>query len=402
MSVLYVGVDNVITTLLTQGNAIVAYTELERNEQLLDRLYSLIKTCKPTKVNFMVRGLYSDIRDDSNVIGCNLTINGTEYYCNMSKVDIDIIRHLCQKAEISSYRIVDRLGYFAAIKKNNTCFVSPYGDMTEVITVANGVKDISYTRPLNLESVLLQSKRNFGVTNFVDVSTYADVTLLSKWQNYSEIQDKKALVNITMLSYLDTDASDFFELEHKVLKEKIADTHGKWQGLIKKKSETTPKGVQKHTSNNNDIKEVKYANLSSLTSIAIVVLFITIIASLAINKYVSQDASAIERQKANIIVEVDNYNSQENYLSDYLENYNNEVYSAYLSKILNIKTKCCLGAINFQEEGFSIVIYSNNERQVNKFRKQVATQFNVVEIRNLGSVSVNDDSMTKYEIVIAY
>ena len=422
MSTLYVGVDSIITTMLTDDNSIIAYTEFTRDDTLLDKLYSLIMVCKPSKINFIIRGIYSDVADSDNIIGCSLSINNTVHYCNVSKPDVEIIRHLVQKTNVKSYRIIDRLGYLAAIKKNNVCYVSPYGDMTEIVVVANGVKDITYTRPLNVESVLLQNKRNFGICDFVDTATYADATLLSKWKNVNEITDKKALVAMTCLSYADTEASDFFELEHKVLKGDTAYTHGEWQGLKsmfsgmrskksnKSEKATREKGVItvdklgiQNTSNTNNIilKEVKHGTLQSLVSVACILLFIVIVSSLTINKFVSQDASAIERQKANIAVEVENYNSQESYLSSYLENYSTDaIYSSYLSKILAIKTKCCIGEVEFHDGAISVMVYTSKDSYMKKYQKALAKQFSIESVQALGNVTVNDTVMTKYKFVI--
>lgn len=222
---LYLNLEEVAQFLLTKDKTVVSYTEIEYTEDFLDSFYNFIKECEVDRVVILVHGFYCTTSDSNNFVACDITVNGSKYYCNVSNDDINALLKVCEKSGVREFKIVDFLGYCAALGLNDTSFVMPYGDMTEVVTVSNGIKDIVYIRPINLEGNLLQNKRNYGVSKFIDINTYADATLVGKFVGTESIQDKRALVGISKLAYTETEASEYFTLLHRVNKEVAAHTH---------------------------------------------------------------------------------------------------------------------------------------------------------------------------------
>lgn len=166
----------------------------------------------------------------------------------------------------------------------------------------------------------------------------------------------------------------------------------------------TPKwqGLKEHVQSRDGFVLDKYSSLSSLLSVAIVVLFVAIVSSFAITKYISEDTTVLTEGKANVLNAIAEEERKSEYLTRYTEAYQHEnIYASYLHKILAIKTKCCLGEVVFDNNSIKVCVYAEKEKDFKKFYEALSKTNTVDSVENDGYVIISDVNMQRYVLNVS-
>ena len=213
MKKLYVSVDTTLQVAVVKDNFVVSFLEYDYDESSLDRLYSLVTSVGVDQAVFVVHGYYNDFDVQDAMSICELKIGGVMKSCFVSVDTIEKIYHLIEVTGICNYRIVDKMGYYAALKKNKVCMIDQYGDLAKIVTIVNGVQDVSYTRPQGVEQVLIRNCGSYTINDFIDINSYVESGLTQRWVNIDSITEKRALVALSLFAYTEEPSSNFFELK---------------------------------------------------------------------------------------------------------------------------------------------------------------------------------------------
>lgn len=358
-----------IKVALTEGEHLIYYEEMEKQETYLSILYLRLEQLSIQDIVVITQGFLSNKNLNDAMVAFTVTCKKEEYFCYIKEEELEEIQSFANNWGVQA-RFFDKLGFQLSLVEGAVILIDKIGSAYSIILKDEvGIQGIQYVS----EEYLLQAMNKYQSQAQLVIDTQAvfQKSYVDQYLNLEDVDPAFLLpikTTLTMLAYTEQEESTEYEV------------------ILRKQEKNTK------------IHETWTKRISHFLSIQIFILTIIIASSFSINQYLSKDIVAIESNNAKLELQVEEETGKLKHKEIYKETLSNRVYAELVTKLYQMKLHGYLGKIEFYEDNMKVLLYLKDKKKLTDTKKKLDTIAKVTKIMDLGKIKTEKQTLRKYEI----
>jgi hypothetical protein len=438
MNKIYIDLRDIIQVGIVKDKKLAFYSDYDYDSGL-EKIYSDVYGANINLCVLLVQGFVSDRAFSDSMTPLNLIMGGNKYYSNVSKIDVNKIKHLCQQLGIPKMIVYDTIGMYDKVSTVDSLVIDTNGKLVSMYLKQNGERSIQYTSLQSAEDTIKEVAERHCLPKVLAYN-YIQTEALDYFHYISE---GDILVDsfLTRCFYCESKTSDPFKIGNK--ESILVDVSNKKKDVVNKKTEKNEKSAKinkkkteskpllkhktkekvtkqvnkkeikddkssgnKHEEKNSDTQEdtsdFKKKDIKSIAINLLMIVLVIITASIyTINTFIDKDTAVLNSSKSSLLLECQRKQEQVKNLEEFKKNYGKIKYFDSINTISNLGLPCTIGTIEINSSSkVSLLLYVDESLNIDEIKNLLSTEFKMKKATPKGSLNMNDKVLNKYEFIL--
>ena len=205
----FITIDSIVKLLVRADEKTAYYTEYSYDDQILDKLFTVIKKLNIQELNVLFDSTICSGSFQNGFVTSEIHSGDKILYNYVSKSDLCKMLHLANNMKIQNIHCWDKVTYITSCVESG-CAVFASNDIYCILVIQNHIPiEVYYTRVDQIATTLVKIYAKYKIKNFINADSMASISYVQNIEDFLEIDVPELLPVLNVCGFMEQELRDY-------------------------------------------------------------------------------------------------------------------------------------------------------------------------------------------------